>query len=100
MKNITFFSLATFLVLLFSTTVTYSQEIMDEQIGEPKCISGSNCNSNSIDIIGAYLGNLDGSKIEDCGDVVDEDEVWIFIDVFRNGKKHDWFAQFDFSVGG
>jgi hypothetical protein len=109
MKKFTLINLATFLVLLFSTSVGYSQ-IIDTDITtsttDPACTYEGGCSANSVEIWSAYFGFGDGTKINNCNDINDSDSdlnnnsdnVWIFIDVRPNGSKHNFFAQFQLVI--
>jgi len=100
MKKITLISLATFLVLLFSTTVGYSQIIepsVDPVEGGSLCPSGG-CTANAIEIRRAYIGqSLTGVPITNC---TQDGPYAIFVDVFKNGVKYDLLVQYELSING
>lgn len=96
MKKFTLLKIVCAIAILFSTTKSYSQLFQMTDVTNVNDIcSSSGCTANSIEILGAYIGNgSDGSMIDDCSDIIDPNNVWVIIDVSRNGKKHDLFTQF------
>ena len=59
----------------------------------------ANCTANSADVIGAYIGLYDGTKITDANiGTLPDGDAYVFIKVNRNGKKYDLFAQFELVV--
>ncbi|UFH34762.1 gliding motility-associated C-terminal domain-containing protein [Flavobacterium acetivorans] len=108
MKKITFIRFLAFLILLFSTTISYSQVVypMTSLLTESVCPVSTNCGAQSMITKGAFIGNGNGSKILNCISdpsyanygIINPNDVWIFIDMEKNGNKHDLFVQFNIFV--
>jgi gliding motility-associated-like protein len=57
-----------------------------------------NCTSNSADVVGAYIGLADGTKITDAYIPSGNHDAYVFINVEKNGNKYDLYAQFDLVI--
>ncbi|PCH75814.1 MAG: hypothetical protein COB98_08030, partial [Flavobacteriaceae bacterium] len=62
------------------------------------CSYKDGCSANAVEIHGAYIGLEDGSSITDCSQVANNELVYLFIDVYKNGNKHNFFAQFSVTL--
>ncbi|MDI1304496.1 MAG: hypothetical protein PSX42_06590, partial [bacterium] len=98
MKKITFIRFLAFLILLFTTTIGFSQIIQPNNIttGGSLCPSGG-CTANSIEINRAFIGQSDGTPITNCNQ---SGPYYVFVDVSKNGAKYDMLVQFELSVNG
>ena len=97
------------LFLCFGLTEVNAQitNIVDESdgvtstSGATPCTTTGGCSANSVEILGAFLGNgADGTAILECSDIIDANDVWVYIIVDRNGLKESFFAQFDLYTDG
>ncbi|MDP3946643.1 MAG: gliding motility-associated C-terminal domain-containing protein [Lutibacter sp.] len=94
MKKITLISLATFLVLLFSTTVGYGQTVTLPQ--ESAC-SYTGCNAGDLTITKAYIALDNNVPLGTCivGSTVN---AFLYIQV-STGPKYNIYVQFDLYNG-
>ncbi|NGY36919.1 hypothetical protein FQU23_005265, partial [Flavobacterium sp. XN-5] len=98
-STITFFSLATFLVLLFSTTVGYSQtiEIMNPNVTYSSIGNTTSCNSNEVIIEKVFLGDVSGNPITNCPVTGD---VFIYIKLSKTATKYALYTEFKLFIDG
>ena len=108
MKKYTFFSLLTFLVVLFLPTGSYGQtpvpdgqlvNTADLNFGKLPCMDpSSNCVANSTKIIGAYMGDEFGISIDEdyleAWSVGSPTSAYLYIEVERTGNKYDLLTEF------
>ena len=98
MKKITFFSLVTFFVLLFSTTVGYSQGI--EIMAPSEYITTgatASCTASDVEIGRVYLGYDDKSPAT-CP--TNGNPVYIWIDLTKASSKYGLYVEFALIVDG
>ena len=84
MKKITFLGLVTLLVMLFSTTMSYSQVTIYNDQGT--CPDG-NCTSNAIEINRVYLGDGAGLELDDVCANIELGDVWVWVDIQANSNS-------------
>ncbi|MGE5943853.1 MAG: hypothetical protein ACM31G_05890, partial [Flavobacteriales bacterium] len=83
-------------VFLFTVLSCYSQ-ILNPYAGTCTNQVEGNCTANSTNIIGAYIGDINGVKVTDdnISNYNDNDTFYVFVDVERNGNKYDLYTQFN-----
>ena len=100
MKKITFIRFFAFLMLLFSTTISYGQYTDFSLVPslEDACdVLNQNCTTNSVTISRVYLGQDDGSTITEltgCNSGDTFTDVYMYIDISHSTKSSIYF-QFD-----
>ena len=95
MKRITSLNSLIFTLMLLVSTISYSQTVLNPSNGCAPADPNANCTSNSVDILGAYIGLIDGTELTDSNIPAGNADAYVFIDVKKNGNKFDLFAQFD-----
>ncbi|HCE55518.1 MAG TPA: hypothetical protein DER05_11215, partial [Lutibacter sp.] len=101
MKKITLINLATFLVLLFSTVVGYSQQVLittspTEEVG----CNPAACVANDVEFGKVYLGDASGTPIVDCVAGQTLPPLYIWVQITKASSKWDLYFQFDLLING
>ncbi|PRZ19797.1 SprB repeat-containing protein, partial [Flavobacterium granuli] len=96
MKKITFIRFLAFLILLFSTTIGFSQTVFS---GTPTlanaCVLAQNdCTTSAVTIGEVYLGNSEGVAITSCTFGTPLIDVYIWVNVLSSTKEN-MYVQFD-----
>ncbi|KFF01535.1 PKD-like domain-containing protein, partial [Flavobacterium hydatis] len=106
MKKITFIPFLAFLVLLFSTIVSYSQNTnitFDNTSASltttPAC-SFNQCNAQDVNFGDVYLGDNVGNVATLAYITNPVNGLYIWVTVSSNSSKYDLLFQFDYLVGG
>ncbi|MHB1107043.1 MAG: PKD domain-containing protein, partial [Lutibacter sp.] len=96
MKKITLINLATFLVLLFSTTIGYGQiEIIADGTPTPSPACSSGCTSSAVEIGKVFLGDEFGDQIPPCTAPTPLTGVYIWVQVTKSSSKDNLYMQFN-----
>ncbi|TDE27572.1 hypothetical protein E0I61_14770, partial [Flavobacterium ranwuense] len=106
MKKITFIRFLAFLILLFSTTIGYSQDTnitFDNTSASltttPAC-TFSGCNAGDVSFGDIYLGDHLGNLATLAYVANPVNGLYIWVKIASNSSKHDLLFQFDYLVGG
>ncbi|OUL59850.1 hypothetical protein B8T70_23430, partial [Flavobacterium sp. AJR] len=106
MKKITFIPFLTFLILLFSTTVSYSQNTnvtfdnVNASLTTTPACSFSQCNAQDVNFGDVYLGDNVGNVATLAYISNPVNGLYIWVTISSNSSKYDLLFQFDYLVGG
>ncbi|MDP3312706.1 MAG: hypothetical protein Q8S45_05070, partial [Lutibacter sp.] len=106
MKKITLINVATFLVLLFSTIQTYSQDRLvsfdnlNASLTTATACSYVGCNANDVTFGDVYLGDDVGNLATLAYVNNPINGLFIWVKIASNSGKYDLMFQFDYLVGG
>ncbi|MCD0472493.1 PKD-like domain-containing protein, partial [Flavobacterium sp. JAS] len=106
MKKITFIPFLTFLLLLFSTVIGYSQNTnvtfdnTNASLTTAPACSFSQCNAQDVNFGDVYLGDNVGNVATLAYITNPVNGLYIWVTVSSNSSKYDLLFQFDYLVGG